>query len=353
MPKGEETTRSRPVLLVGSGQRPRELGAVLSALGAVRARSDGETGLEPHRPMSLSDLEELLAQRPAEGTLILDYERVPGEDIGFVRRFLERHSEWRLVVVGEDVSDRRARSLLGLPRAQWLPWPPDLDQISALLTLPELAAGGPTRPARESAPDPEPIRRVKSVRKSPEPAAEAAESAQPEEPLDVGALVEELLAGASLGEGSPRYLFRCDESLLVYRERAPLATALEHLLTLGRQCAGEAGVVSAQVDPSPDPADPEDTARIRIDFPRGELPDELLPTLLDRPLPKSARIPRELALAARAARRAAESLSRSGARVALFAEQPERLRIEVEVSAEGLVSHAPEQRRVKPEDPFA
>ena len=144
MPKGEETTRSRPVLLVGAGQRPRELGAVLSARGAVRARSDGEPVIEPHRPMGLSDLEELLAQRPAEGTLVLDYQRVPGEDIGFVRRFLERHLEWRLVVVGEDVSDRRARSLLGLPRAQWLPWPPDLDQIAALLSGPDSVAVRPS-----------------------------------------------------------------------------------------------------------------------------------------------------------------------------------------------------------------
>jgi len=134
---GESTTRSRPALLVGSGRRPGELGAVLAALGAVRAQTQESRGtgasIEPHRPSGLSDLEELLAQRPREGILILDYERVPGEDIGFVRRFLERHAEWRLIVVGEDGRDRRARGLLGLPRAQWLPWPPDLDQIASLL----------------------------------------------------------------------------------------------------------------------------------------------------------------------------------------------------------------------------
>ena len=107
MTSQESANRSRPVLLVGAGKRPKELGAVLSALGAVRARIDGEAAIEPHRPMGLADLEELLAQRPAEGTLILDYERVPGEDIGFVRRFSGDHGpelHWHLTADTEEVA---------------------------------------------------------------------------------------------------------------------------------------------------------------------------------------------------------------------------------------------------------
>ena len=126
MPNTEDTTtRSKPVLLIGAGRRPRELGAVLAALGTTRTVDNGVSGLEsavePHRQLGLSDLEELLSQRPREGTLLLDTERVPGEDVGFVRRFLERHPEWRLVVLGED--RRQARSLLDLPRSTWLNWP--------------------------------------------------------------------------------------------------------------------------------------------------------------------------------------------------------------------------------------
>jgi hypothetical protein len=96
----ENAARSRPVLLAGAGSRPTELAAVLATLAGLRA--DGaESAPASHRPHGLEDLEELLSMRPAEGTLILDCERVPAEDIGFVRRFLERRPEWRLVVLGD------------------------------------------------------------------------------------------------------------------------------------------------------------------------------------------------------------------------------------------------------------
>jgi len=52
-------------------------------------------------PLVAAQTEELLAPCPLEGLLILESGRVPAEDIGFVRRFLERHGGWRLVVVGE------------------------------------------------------------------------------------------------------------------------------------------------------------------------------------------------------------------------------------------------------------
>ena len=378
MSNGDETTgRSRPVLLVGSGNRPKELGAVLSALGTVRARRSGEAVLEPHRPMGLADLEELLAQRPAAGTLILDYERVPGEDIGFVRRFLERHGEWRLIVVGEDVRDRRARGLLALPRTQCLPWPPDLEQIAALLPpIDEEASADrqPTAPA--SAPSESPgsnreTRHPDRARKKPRstgastPGVVRAEKdrTEPEtgsgapleaEPMDIGALIEELLAGASLvGESTPRYLYRCASSFIIYRERAPLAEILGELLELARRCAGGKGVVSAQVDNAPEAGDPADTARIRVDFPAGPLSATDWPVLFDTPIKVAA----DLADVVKRAGRAAADLRSIGGRIAPFTLPQDRLRLELFIASEPLAQSssaaASPARRSKAEDPFA
>src|SRR6185436_9838059 len=123
--------REKTVLLAGAGRRAREAGAVLAALSAVEV--PGESRGEALAPADLADLEELLAQRSREGLLILEAGRVPGEDIGFVRRFLERHPGWRLAVVGEPSEEARSRGLLGLPRAEWLAWPPDLERLRALL----------------------------------------------------------------------------------------------------------------------------------------------------------------------------------------------------------------------------
>src|SRR5262245_30155715 len=104
----EPERRTRPALLVGAGRRAREAGAVLSTLSALDPEG-GERTRDPLPQAVLGDLEELLTQRPMEGLLILESGRVPAEDIGFVRRFLERHAGWRLIVVGEDSQDTRAR----------------------------------------------------------------------------------------------------------------------------------------------------------------------------------------------------------------------------------------------------
>lgn len=334
MAKNEgSTTRSGPVLLVGAGRRPKELGACMSALGAVRAQLEGDGTFEPRRPLGLGDLEELLAQRPPEGTLILDYERVPGEDIGFVRRFLERHPEWQLVVLGDDARDPRARGLLALPRAEWLAWPPDLDQMGALLVrvgAGEAGGAGASPRARE--------RRGAGER--------------PEE-VDVGKLLEELLASASLsGEGAPRYLFRADQPLPVHRDRATLAEGLVALLVLARRCAGQGGAVNALADLAPRPGDPPETARVRIDFPPGPLGEEDLSGLLGEPF---TGVP-ELAADVERAQRGAATLRAAGCRVELAARRPDRLRFDVYVASTALEPLSPARqaaRAGKAEDPFA
>lgn len=354
MEASETPPRSRPVLLVGAGRRPNELGAVLAALGAVRARMGGEA-LEPHRPMGLEDLEELLATRPTEGTLILDYEHVPGEDVGFVRRFLERHPGWRTVVLGPEASDRRALALLALPGTLWLPWPPDLEQVGALLRptgAPEEAHDEP-----QQAPAPAPTARVATALASPDAV----------DPLDVGRLLEELVAAATLATGGPgpAFRFRREGALPVRRERGPLAEALGAFLALARGCAPEGEVIEAEAWPlSPDPSGagpdgPADAVCLRIEFPRGPLqaaPEPLTSEAWGQLL-EGASEGSPTALLSEA-RQAADRLRASGARVHLVTSPPDRLALELRIASEPLEpvlqpAGPPEGRAGKAEDPFA
>ena len=329
----------RTVLLVGAGARARELGAVLSALAAVRAEERGDKAVEPLRPQGFKDLEELLAQRPEEGLLILETGRVPGEDIGFVRRFLERHPVWRLVLIGEDARDPRAKTLLALPRAQWLPWPPDLDQLAALLG-PQAAREPSDAGARRRANSR--TERGKSDGLGPE--EEGAPTG-----VDVGELFEELLAGAALqGEGAPRVQFRCEEPAFVAWERGLLGEGLTGLFELARRCAGAEGLVRAEVERTNGSESP--AVRIALDFPLAGLAEKDLPELLERPFEGDPR----LAEGVSAARNAARVLRAAGGRVDLASERGRaRCRVELAslLAAPGKNRTAP--RATKPEDPFA
>jgi hypothetical protein len=64
--------------------------------------------------------------------LLVDADVLPAEDVGYLRRFLARETEFQLTLVGEDSSRRVARSLLRLPRVRWLGWPPDVDDLRYL-----------------------------------------------------------------------------------------------------------------------------------------------------------------------------------------------------------------------------
>ena len=293
--------------------------------------------------------------------MILDYGRVPGEDIGFVRRFLERRAGLaNSSSSARTARDRRARALLGLPRARWLAWPPDLDQVGALLSAAPAGAASPAAEVpfeRAEASDAPPPRRPRPTGRTgaaPDPPAAGGVG----EPVDVGKLLEELLAGAALvGDTSPRYLYRCDETLLLYRERGPLAESLGALLELGRACAGDDGVVSVQADPAPEPGDPADTVRIRIDFPSGLLHSaewlELLQAPAEPAETERSEGERELAQTVAEARRAADHLRGVGARVAVYRRPPDRLRLELHLASEALEAAAASPRRAKAEDPFA
>jgi hypothetical protein len=216
----------KAVLLVGAGRRAREAGAVLAALATIDEAVEGGAA-----PIPLADLEELLGQRAREGVLILEAGAVPAEDIGFVRRFLERHPAWRLVVEGDDATEPRTRALLALPRAERLAWPPDLERPRAL--LPRARPAGSRASAAES-----PRRRASAAAARARPLRAAAA-------VDLGDLLEEgarrvrcaARHGALPAQPGPARSLRA--------ERGSLLAGLQGLVELARVCAGRTGSCAA------------------------------------------------------------------------------------------------------------
>ncbi|MEQ1894018.1 MAG: hypothetical protein ABL998_15865 [Planctomycetota bacterium] len=327
--KDGEPRSARPVLLLGAGRRAHEVGLVLATLSGL----DGE-GARRREPLA--------ARGRAEGWLILEAGRVPGEDIGFVRRFLERHPGWRLLVVADDLSDPRAKGLLALTRAQFLPWPPDLEQLRALASAEKDSqpAARPSTPP-PAPPPPEPPREERApVRRAPRRAGAVGGS------VDVSVLVEELLAGAALqSRGNPRYHFQSGEAVLLARERGLLAEGLGGLVDLARVCAGEDGLVRAAIAPA------GELVRIGLDFPLAGLPEKDLPALLERPF-ASEEDP-SLALGVASARQGVALLREAGGRVELASTEPGRVHCEVRLPIQPPAAVRAGRVPGKPEDPFA
>ncbi|HEX6885246.1 MAG TPA: hypothetical protein VF530_17865 [Planctomycetota bacterium] len=302
-------------LWIGPGRQAREAAACLLALAGL-----DEAG-EPRRAapaaLRLADLEELLAVRTLTGLLILEAARVPLEDIGFVRRFLERHPGRAAVVLGAEREE--ARALLALPRTSWLAWPPELEALRALW---------PPAPAVAA---PRPAEATRAAR------ARGPEASVPNGAHDLRALLEELLAGAVV-LGGPRFHLRSGAACPVHEDRLALRAGLEGLLVLARACAGDEGLVRAALDPA------EGGVRIGLDFPRAALPGKDLPGLLE-PDAKVGEGPAE------AARAGAERLRALGARVELQDGEPGRVRCEVRLGRTRPAQARP--RAGKPEDPFA
>src|SRR6185295_2627166 len=107
-------------LLFGPGERLTDLRIL------VEASAPGASVRQ------LADLDELAERRSDEGVLLVDADILPAEDVGYLRRFLAREEEIQLTLVGEDSSRRVARTLLRLPRVQWLGWPPDIEDLRQL-----------------------------------------------------------------------------------------------------------------------------------------------------------------------------------------------------------------------------
>ncbi|MFT5288450.1 MAG: hypothetical protein ACI8QS_001033 [Planctomycetota bacterium] len=414
MSQPEIDTPGPSALILGPGPRAREIASVLVALACSRC-----PGAAPLWCRRLDDLEDLLSGRlaesiegsgedsqfgmawisrgpgvtPTKGLLLLEASSVPPDDIGFVRRFLERQPDWHLFVLdGEDPSAESAQKLRLLERSGTLPNSPDLDQLAALLDLPPLGSEPSVGPGLklvladpgdlphlpESSTSPVDADRREAQAEAPEagqhgedeelfcarrqdmeteedPFATLDEAAleatlvsallsQDEEPrvaelpsqtTELGALVEELLAADALGGSShPRTIFRCLNPYPINLERADLVENIGGMLGLARLAAGNSGVVSVQITT---PAD-ESGALLRIDFPAGELGGSGIEELLER-AESGARDPADrFGRALSVAARSAAQLRDMGAEPSLSELEDRRLRLAVEFPQAALQS---------------
>jgi hypothetical protein len=110
-------------LWVGAGPRQAELCAVLNALrpGCCRPVDD------------LYELPERVSDAFHAPLLVLDGDHCVLEDIGWIRRLVATGRVAAVVAMGTDPGARVARTLRTLPGARWAPWPPDLEELKALL----------------------------------------------------------------------------------------------------------------------------------------------------------------------------------------------------------------------------
>ena len=87
----------------------------------------------------IEDLAILLDPPSSCGRAVLDADRLAVEDIGLVRRFLERQPHWSLLLVGARSSAPAVRAFRSHPSAEFWVWPIDVDELAQLLRPPELA----------------------------------------------------------------------------------------------------------------------------------------------------------------------------------------------------------------------
>lgn len=303
------------VVLIGPGPRlgclERLLRAFLDAGGTA-----GAPGVR-----AIGDLAELLSGPGGAGRVVLDGDHVPSEDIGMVRRFLADNPPWVGTVVGDDAGRTATRALLGLPRMQWLAWPPDVDQLGDLLVPqhPLAATRGAADPAEAPAAgkvelatrvseladitqrlqlsftalgesgqlpegDMEPcgrdlerlMRFTRGLREPDPPAVEPEAAPAPEPPLereafDLGEMLEEKLASLAVrGRQTPRYHYAGDgASLPVHAEHRAVSRALDAFLEAASACAGPGEVV--RVHPGPRATVHGPCIDVLISFPEGPL----------------------------------------------------------------------------------
>ena len=276
---------------------------VLSALA-------GERG----RVRALASLDDLASLGAGGGRLILDVDHVATEDIGWVRRILAALPGWRLVCTGRDAAARNARALLRDGTARWLPAPPALDELQALVPrapakvvpTPATAAAAPAASApagdtlgrdqvamladisqrlelsfavlrehgRLSDADLEPssielrrllrFTRTLSCLLSPPPRGD--------EEFDLAALIDEQLAALTLrARKGPRFQPRTSPEgrgveFFVRADRAAVALAFETLLQFARLCAGQGETVRVVYTPQG-----ASELLVSVEFPAGPL----------------------------------------------------------------------------------
>lgn len=125
----------------------------------------------------IGDLDELSERISGSGMLLIDADVLPAEDVGYLRRFLARHEGFEMTLVGEDSSRRVARTLLRRPRARWMHWPPDLDDVRGLVPaghapVAVVASGAAPSPQAERASVAAPVQAPARREGSPPPVAD-------------------------------------------------------------------------------------------------------------------------------------------------------------------------------------
>ncbi len=175
-------------LLVGPGVRAEGLARVLTAIGApgdVDARAFADVAT--------------LAESSAPGLLLVDADAVPIEDVGYVRRFLVAHPTLALVLFGDDPRARTVRAL-GSPR--FAHWPPDVEELTALVAL---ARAGSTAKARTgSSASPAAARSSGPTRTESEPRSSSTRSSTADEDIDEMEEVRAILEQSARADSGAR-----------------------------------------------------------------------------------------------------------------------------------------------------
>ncbi|MDP6520434.1 MAG: hypothetical protein QF411_11105, partial [Planctomycetota bacterium] len=127
-------------LMLGPGEQLSSLRPLLDALLPT-----------PCRP--LPDLLDILGEPATSGRLLLDGETFPAEDLGLLRRILERLPAWDLVLFGGPSPPPSLAPWITPPRVRWVQWPPDVEQLRAFARPGPAQAGlAPMPPAAAPAP---------------------------------------------------------------------------------------------------------------------------------------------------------------------------------------------------------
>lgn len=257
---------------------------------------------------ALDDVAELLGEGAGAGRVVLALERLPAEDVGILRRFLARSAQRELVVLSspEALLDPPTglASLLTLPRTRLLPapkpggtWEP---AYVALLTAPPEALRALAPPSGEpngtptaaiGAPPEETgvgqswrvLRSVLGEREELAPLLRRLDSEvarhdddkeehQPD-PVDLGAVAEELLAGLSLErDRRMRFLYRPEGDLELRSPRPALEACLRHLFDLVGKCSSPDCVIRVRVS-SAGAVDSDQPVETTVEFPDAPLTD--------------------------------------------------------------------------------
>lgn len=253
-------------LWLGPGPLFRDLGPVLEVLAAAAARDSGSGGPAPTIE-SLTDLDRLLDPPQGTGRLLLAVEGLPIEDVGLVKRFVRRYAGWSLILCGGDPRHSTVRSLAGDRHSRWLAWPPDLDQMRALVGAEVSNGQVPQAPGPRGASDgPGGDIGVAGDDLEHHGGATRAQHSPGDGALDLGELVEELLASAALADSPPDYAYRANGNLSLGLPPDDVARIVDAVLGLARACGGEGAAISVEAGPGAG-----DDIELRVGFPEGPL----------------------------------------------------------------------------------